>query len=212
MTAAGVALVAATRLEARAARRACPGVPVHVVGVGARRPPPVVQGRLLLSVGVCGALEAGMAPGTVAVPGEVGLLDGGRVPCDPAAVAALRTAARTAGVPLTEGPLLAAVRPVTGAARGAAAAAGWAVADMETGVLLAAGHRVAAVRAIVDCPEREIPPEMTGTWAVLLRPWLWPAAARLASPARAAAARSAAVAAAALGLGWDGEGAVADPA
>lgn len=87
------------------------------------------------------------------------------------------------------------VMVVTGAERDRLAAEGYAAADMETGLLSAAGYRVAAARVVLDGPDNELPVALHGDapW------WRHPVSAigsvRLAIPATRAVAIAARVAA-----------------
>jgi hypothetical protein len=199
----GPVIVAATRFEwavGRAVTRDAPLVHGGVAGVP-RLPP----GSMVLSVGLCGALRRDLAPGTLVVPRQVGIA-GGRHPTDEMCSMALVGAARAQGIQPVEEDLVTTVAVVSGADRDHWAAEGYAAADMETGLLIAAGYRVAAARVVLDSPDRELPVALRGD-----RPW-WhhPLSAvgsvRLAIPATRAVALAARVAAiAAAVLRFDGK-------
>jgi len=84
--------------------------------------------------------------------------DGSESRCDPALVDALVTGARRLGVDPVQEPMLTSERLITGAERAVWAARGCVAADMETGLLEV--ERLAAVRVVLDTPEREL----SGAW------------------------------------------------
>lgn len=187
-----VTVVAATWLEAWAVRRAARGVPVLRAGVGLRRLRGPVPGSAVISCGLAGALRSDLPTGTVVVPDRVLRPDGTWLRCDPALGDALAEGARRLGfeparVPLATVPVLA-----RGELRAWWAARGCAAADMETGLLGA--PRVAAVRVILDTPERDLPRIRDGRSA-------WREAVGLLREAPRCARRAAAVLAAALSEG-----------
>ncbi|HEX5506807.1 MAG TPA: hypothetical protein VFW96_29610 [Thermomicrobiales bacterium] len=189
---------AATGLEAWAARRALPrDVAVVRVGVGLRawaRPAP----GPFVSCGLAGALTPEIAPGAVLIPEWVGLPTGERFRCDPPLVAALVAAARALGREPVTAPLVTTPRLVTGPARRAWAARGFAGADMESGLLLAWHPRGAVARVVLDAPGRDLAPAWARPARIALAPWLWPQALRIAAVAPAYALRAAAVVRAAV--------------
>ncbi|WP_030543218.1 hypothetical protein [Streptomyces albus] len=130
---------------------------------GLGRADPYAVGTAVLATGFCGALAPGMRPGDLVVAAET--RDGDvRVPCT--GTAALATAlARLArarpGTTVHTGPLAGTDHLVRGAERARLHASGAIAADMESAAVLrtalAAGARpVAAVRVVVDTPEREL--------------------------------------------------------
>lgn len=187
-------VAAPTRLEARAARRALPGVAVVRLGVGGSGVP--LSAGPVVVVGLCGALVP-LAPGTVVVPDEVATPDGPVLRCDEGLVEALRAAAERLGFDAVGGRQLTAPRIVTGGERGRWAAAGFETVDMEAALVLARCGAGAVVRVVLDTPEREI----SADWSVpgVLWPGRWAELVRLARIAPAYARRAAEVAAAALG-------------
>ncbi|HEY6377989.1 MAG TPA: hypothetical protein VI316_02300 [Candidatus Dormibacteraeota bacterium] len=193
-----VVVVAATRFEWAICRAVSRTVPlVHTGVAGVPRLPP---GSLVLSVGLCGALRRDLAPGTLVIPRHVGIA-GGRFATDEAATEALLAAARARGVHAVEEDLVTTVTVVSGAERGRLAAEGYAAADMETGLLAAAGFRFATARAVLDGPDNELPVALAGNAPWWRRPLSAVGSVRLAVPATrgvALAARIAAAAAAAV--------------
>jgi hypothetical protein len=186
----------ATALELREARRALPaGIRVVRVGVGgALESGPLGDGPVI-SCGLAGGVRAGVPTGTVVVATEIEHPDGSRRPCDPALTAALAAGARKLGLVPLEAPLATSTRLVTGAARAAYAARGIAAVDMETALLRA--ERIAAVRVVLDTPERELSEAWLSPLRALLTPSAWaqlpflaregPRCARLAAAVIAAA-------------------------
>jgi 4-hydroxy-3-methylbut-2-enyl diphosphate reductase len=116
--------------------------------------------------GVGGALDPSLRPGSVLVATEV-LTGGRRLPCAGAYLLAGELARE--GLDVTTGPLLTTTRLVRDLARASAGDA--RAVDMEAGPLVAAaaGRPVAAVRAIVDTPDRPLlsPATLTGGPAAL---------------------------------------------
>jgi hypothetical protein len=192
---AGPVLVAATRFEWAVCRAVSRDVAlVHGGVAGVPRLPP---GTMVLSVGLCGALQRDLAPGTLVVPAHVGIA-GGRYPTDEAGRHALVTAAAAQGIDPVEADLVTTVRVVTGAERGRLAAEGYAAADMETGLLIAAGYRVASARVVLDGPDHELPAALRGDDPWWRHPLSAVGSVRLAVPATRGVALAARVAAAAV--------------
>lgn len=148
-------VVAPTWLEYAALRLGAPGCRPAWGGLGLARWHAAAPGSLVVVCGLAGALVPELAPGTVLVPEAVGMPDGWLRPCDPAAVAALVSAARRLGFEPATGPLLTSPSLVTGDARAFWAERGFVAADMEVG-LLPEGVRIATVRVILDTPARPI--------------------------------------------------------
>ncbi len=194
-----VCVLAATRIEAWAARYVLPReVAVLRTGIGLRRgPPPRV--RAFVSCGLAGALSDSLAPGAVVVPRWVGLPSGERLECYPPLVEALARAARELGCEPVTGPMLTAPSLVTGRARREWAGRGFVAVDMETGLLLRRFPRGAAVRVVLDTPERDLSAGWERPARALLDPTLWPQAARMGLLAPACALRAAEVVRRALG-------------
>jgi 4-hydroxy-3-methylbut-2-enyl diphosphate reductase len=198
-----VLVVAATRLEAGAVRRAHPGATVVLTGVGLSRLPAGGEPRagVVISCGLAGSVLAGVPTGTVLVPGVVVRPDGTELVCDSRAVAALRSASRRLGREPEPGPMCTAARLVTGAERARLAASGCVGVDMETGLLRA--ERVAAVRVVLDTPERELDPGWARPLTALLRPAAWSQLPWLLANSGRCARLAAGVLAAALRTGVD---------
>jgi hypothetical protein len=196
-------VVAATRFEARAARRALGGrAPVVRVGVGCARRAPVPGGPVVV-FGLAGALSTRLPRGTVLVPEAVGLEAAGgetaaEARCDPALTDALRRAAARLGLPHAGGRLLTTAHLVVGDERRRWAGRGFDAVDMETGLLFGDGRSVAACRVILDGPDRELAAAWERPALAALRPGLWPQLLELARAAPGLAARGAAVVRAAV--------------
>lgn len=188
-------VLAATRLEAWAARRALPGQRVVRVGVGARRGLPGWPATAVVC-GLCGALEP-LPPATIIIPEQVALAGERPVPCDPALVERLVTAARSLGREPVVGCVLTAPRMVTGPERAAWAGQGYQAVDMESALVLRHG-RAAVVRVALDTPELDLSPQWEHAPAALLRPARWRELLWLARAAPSAAMLAAAVVRAAL--------------
>jgi 4-hydroxy-3-methylbut-2-enyl diphosphate reductase len=187
----GVTIVAATGLEAGAARRAVPGVRVVRAGVGLSR----LTGRgtgaglggAVVVCGLAGSLRAGLGIGTVLVPERLCGPGGGERACDPELAAALVAGARRLGLEPERGPLATTRELVVGPAREAWAARGCVAADMESGLLEA--EQVAVVRVVLDTPERKLSVARLRPAAWRELPWLareGPRCARLAAAVLAA--------------------------
>lgn len=190
----GFAVVTATALEARAARRALPNARVYEAGVGlsADAGP---WGDVVLSCGLAGALRDDLPGGSVLVPDTIGCPDGSRRQCDPALADACAAAARYLGFEPVRLPLLTSSTIVRGAGRAGAARAGYAAVDMESGLLDA--PRVAAVRVVLDTPARELRGDWLRPARAVLDPRNWPELLWLARDGPRFARRAAEIAAAA---------------
>lgn len=195
-----VTVLSATGLEAGAVHRALPAARVVRSGVGLSRLAGLPDaatglGDAVLSCGLAGSLRADLPTGTVLVPARVLTPDGAVRVCDPALVAALAAAARRLGLRPEQGPLATVRELAVGAGRRPLADLGCVAVDMETGLVHA--ERIAAVRVVLDTPEREL----SGAWrrpaTALLQPAAWrelpwlarhgPRCARLAARVLAAA-------------------------
>lgn len=167
----GIAIVTATALEAREARRALPAAVVFEVGVGLKNRPGAF-GEVVVSCGLAGGLRRDLPAGSVLVPEEVGCSDGPRRRCDPELVAAYIAGARALGFePITE-PLLTSPAIVRGAQRERAAQLGYCAVDMETALIGA--PRIAAVRVVLDTPSRELRGDWLHPLRAALDPRNWP--------------------------------------
>jgi len=193
-------IVTATALEAKAVRRALPDVRVYEAGIGLSK----LSGERfenvdsVISCGLAGGLRERLASGTVLIPAEVGRPDGTVMRCDAALVAALTRAARNLGHEVLADPLLTSGSIVRGAERRIWASAGYAGVDMETGELPT--PRVAAVRVVLDTPERELRADWLHPSRALSDPRNWPEALWLAREAPRYARQAAAIVAAACAL------------
>jgi hypothetical protein len=190
----GFAVVTATALEAREARRALPYARVYEAGVGLRAGAGP-WGDVVLSCGLAGALAADLPPGTVLVPDTIGCPDGSRRETDRELSAACVTAARFLGFEPVRLPLLTSATIVRGAERAEAARGGYAAVDMESGLLDA--PRVAALRVVLDTPARELRGDWLRPARAVLDPRNWPELVWLARDGPRFARRAAEIAAAA---------------
>lgn len=137
--------VCATRLEARAGRRA--GLRTAVVGIGAPRPLP--EGRLV-SFGIAGALHDGLAPGDVIDAVRVVDEDGATLwQGAPLGVAGARRVTVVAGGRVVDDPE---GRRLLRARTGADAV------DLETARLVRSGRFAGCLRAVSDSPSRPLGP------------------------------------------------------
>ena len=196
-----VVVATATRVETRAAIAALQGrARVVRVGVGVGGEANQFAGAgVVLSVGLCGALDDRLEPGDAVIPDVVGDESGKRYDCDRAMTALLRSAATAAGVRVHAGPLLTVERMAVGGRRATLAREGAQAADMETARIAALGVAIAAVRVVLDTPQREIDPRWERPWQALLHPGLWPQAWRLRVEGPEYARRAARIAAAVVG-------------
>jgi hypothetical protein len=146
-------IVVATATEALAVRHAMPDVRVYETGVGlGKQAGPF--GEIVVSCGLAGGLRRDLPSGSVLVPREVRRPDGTTLRCDARLTERLADAARRLGFEPVLDPLLTAEAIVNGREREAWASAGYAGVDMETGLLDA--PRIAAVRVVLDTPQREL--------------------------------------------------------
>jgi hypothetical protein len=189
-------VVTAVRLETQAVRTAVPAAAVVEGGIGLSRLRRPLRGDAAVACGLAGGLRPDLPTGSVVIAERVLLPDGTWRTCDAALVKALAAAAHRAGIDAVRGPIATAAGIVAGAERRRLAERGCLAADMETGLL--AVPRIAAVRAVLDTPDREISPAWRHPMFALLRPGLWPQAAWLLRAAPACAARAAAVVGAAI--------------
>jgi len=189
-TAERATVVAATGIEARAAKAAL-GNRARVVQSGiALRGLRGELGQIAISCGLAGGLRDDLPTGTVLIPHQVRRPDGTMLTCDPDLVANLVRAARAAGCEPVEAPLLTTPRIVRGPERMRWAQQGYAGADMETGLLQA--PRIACVRVILDTPVHEFSAAWENPALVIFRPDAWfdiPFLAREAPRCAALAAR-----------------------
>jgi len=169
-TSVSVTVITATGIEARAARRAMPNAQVVEAGIGlARLASRAFEGAIVCGLG--GGLRAGIPSGTVVIASEVLRDDGTTVTTDSELSAALAAGARSLGFEPLVAPLLASATLVLGAERERWAQRGYAVADMESGLVDA--RRLAVVRVVLDTPERELSPEWLNPVSACTQPRLW---------------------------------------
>lgn len=168
-----VEILAPTFVEYRAVRRALPHAHASWTGMRLARWKGAHQGSIVIVCGLAGALAPGLPPGTVLIPEQVGLVDGEIMPCDPALVQALMTAARSLGFQPDTRPLLTAPSLVVGKERGNWHRQGFVAADMETGLLAGRNLRVATVRVVLDSPEYGISQDWLRPARALVQPRLW---------------------------------------
>ncbi|HEX3671634.1 MAG TPA: hypothetical protein VHT92_08030 [Candidatus Cybelea sp.] len=191
-------LIAATALECTALRRIMPTARIVQTGI-ALADVRESLGDVVVSCGLAGALRSGLPTGTVVIPREVTRPGGATLKCDAELVEIFAASARRLGIEPCFEPLVTASTIVRGDARASLAAQGFAVVDMETGLVDA--PRVAAVRVVLDTPEREISEDWRTPFVAILKPWNWPQAMWLAREAPRAAERAARVVAGASALG-----------
>lgn len=173
-----VAVVTATSVEAKAARRAMPNGNVIEAGVALCHAERLRGLDTVVSCGLAGGLHHHHATGTVVVPYEVLRPDGTTLRCDSELTGALIRAVQARGIePITD-PIVTTAQIVSGDRRRAWSERGYAAVDMETGLL--AAPRVAAVRVVLDTPLRELSEEWLHPARALLNPLLWPEAMWLA--------------------------------
>ena len=165
-----ITIVAATRLEAQAARKSAGGA-ADVVQAGIA----LSRGRhyegAAISCGIAGALRADLRTGSVLIPRSVLRPDETVLHCDDELTQALARAAEQLGYEPVDAPLLTSPRLVHGGERSRWAAKGYAGVDMETGLIDA--PRVACVRVVLDTPEREISPAWLRPASVFVTPAAW---------------------------------------
>lgn len=189
-------MIVATRLEAWAARRAVRGERIIEAGAGLRRLPRQELGLVVVTCGLAGAVRPGVPTGAVVIPDRVLRPDGAWLSCDPSLVASLVAAARELGLEPERGPLGTASAFVRGAARATWVERGCVAVDMETGLLTA--PRIAAVRVVLDTPERDLSEVWRRPALAFVHPGVWREAIWLSREAPRCARRAAAVLAAAL--------------
>ena len=192
-----VTFVAATALECKALRRELPGAHIIQTGIALEQTRDVL-GPTVVSCGLAGGLRADLPAGTLLIPREVRRPSGETLCCDEELVELLTSRARALGVEPIFDPLVTSSEIVNGSARTQWAGRGYAGVDMETGLLDA--PRVAAVRVVLDTPQREISAEWRRPLIAILKPWNWSQALWMAREAPKSAALAARVAAAAQGI------------
>ena len=178
-------VIAPTSLEYKALRREVPTAHLIECGIALSKATGDL-GETVVSFGVAGGLRPDVPTGTLLLPKEVRRPDGRTFRCDEELVDAFAQSARALGIEPLFDPLLTAATIVAGPERAQWAAQGYAGVDMETGLLTA--RRVAAVRVVLDTPQREISKDWQTPLLAILKPWNWPQAAWLAREAPRAAA------------------------
>ena len=194
--ASSVTVVTATPLETWAVRRAVRGGRIVEAGVGLGRLPAREIDNAVVTCGLAGAVRRGLPTGSVVIPEKVLRPNGEWVTCDPCLVGDLVAAARALGLEPERGPLGTATAMVRGEGRQSWAERGCVAVDMETGRLTAA--RIAAVRVVLDTPERDLSEVWGRPFLVFTHPRAWGEALWLCREAPRCARRAAAVLGAAL--------------
>jgi hypothetical protein len=166
-----IVAVCAMGIEAWAVHRRAPGIRVLRVGIGGAAP--AGDASIVISVGVCGGLLPGQAPGTVVIATSVSDESGSVHTCDPALAVRLEQAARSLGVPVITGSLVSTAAMVTGATRKLWADRGHVAVDMESAAAAATAAAFGVVRVIVDSPQRELSPAWVAPGRAALRPSNW---------------------------------------
>lgn len=179
-------------------RRASPAAHVVQTGVALSEITTREFGDEVITCGVAGGLTRALKTGAVVVPDEVIMAGGERIACDRALSDRLVAAAEQLGHRVNQGLLLTSATLLTGPARDQWASAGCVAVDMETGFIRA--PRIAAVRVILDTPEREISDTWLRPASALTRPAIWPQALWLWREAPRCAQLAADIVAAALRL------------
>jgi len=167
-----------------------PGARIELAGIALDRRSSNL-GEIVVSCGLAGALRPDLPTGTVLIPLQARRPDGATLHCDAELVEFFASSARRLGLEPVFDPLLTSDAIVWGAGRVEWAARGYAAADMETALIDA--PRVAAVRVVLDTPQREISPEWRSPLVAMLKPRNWPQALWLAREAPRAAALAARV-------------------
>jgi 4-hydroxy-3-methylbut-2-enyl diphosphate reductase len=154
-------VLAPLRIECRAARRGAPHARVMRTGMGARRAREAAvvarsrPARAVAVLGFCGALDPELEPGDVVVADE---LRGAGEPIRCERAPALADALERAGVRARRGPLVSVEGIARGRERARLRESGAIAVDTESAWLAAAaaGRPLAALRAVVDTPDREL--------------------------------------------------------
>ncbi|HEX8806511.1 MAG TPA: hypothetical protein VF741_06160 [Candidatus Aquilonibacter sp.] len=162
---------AATSLESRAVRRHAPAARIVESGVGLTRMLDATVDGVAISVGLAGGLRVDVPTGTLVIPSAVATDNGTAIACDPRWTTRLRAAAAHLGFAFLDAALLTSETLVVGDARATWAARGFAAVDMETARIPA--HAIAAVRVVLDTPQRELSPDWLHPSRAMLRPRNW---------------------------------------
>lgn len=197
LPAGSVTFIAATALEYQALRKALPQARIVRSGIALANLRGDL-GEIVVSCGVAGGLKRGLPTGTVLIPRSVRRPDGTIMQCDDDLVDLFAKSARRLAFEPVFDPMLTSATLICGNERTHWASLGYAGVDMETGRILA--PRVAAVRIVLDTPEREISCDWAQPLRAILKPWNWPQAVWLSREAPRAAASAARVVAGAQGI------------
>ncbi|HUA08298.1 MAG TPA: hypothetical protein VMA98_03420 [Candidatus Acidoferrales bacterium] len=189
-------VVAATSLEARAVRRRAPRANVVEAGVSLARLNGTPLGAVAISCGLAGGLRNDLPTGALVIPSVLATTAGDATACDPEWTERLREAARRLGYAFVDAPLLSSTQLVTGGDRPFWAERGYAGVDMESAFIRAPA--IAAVRVILDTPQRELSADWLHPARAMLRPRNWGQMVWLAREGPRCADRAARVIAAAL--------------
>jgi hypothetical protein len=165
------AIVTATSLETRAVQRRAPQATVIESGVGLVKIDGQPLSDVAISCGLAGGLRTDLPTGTIVIPSAVATSDGAAIACDAEWTARLREAAKRLGYAHIDAALLTSDALVVGSARAAWAARGFAAVDMETARIPA--QRLAAVRVVLDTPQRELSPDWINPVRAMLKPKNW---------------------------------------
>jgi hypothetical protein len=164
-----VTILTATRLEERAVRRQLKGANARVVRSGVGRGGTFDDD--VISCGLGGGLRRDLPSGTVVIASEIARPTGERVACDTQFVSALTAAAFELNLAPLVAPLVTSSALVRESGRQIWADRGFAAVDMESGLIFA--PRIAAVRVLLDTPERELSEGWLQPWSLLVRPTMW---------------------------------------
>jgi hypothetical protein len=164
-------IVVATSLEARAVRRRAPAGNVVESGVGLAHMRGALLDGVAISAGLAGGLRTDIPTGTLVIPSAVATNNGTAIACDPEWTARLRAAATRLGYAFLDAALLTSDALIVGDARTSWAERGFAAVDMETARISA--RSIAAVRVVLDTPQRELSPDWLYPSRAMLRPRNW---------------------------------------
>jgi len=189
-----VTILTATRVEERAVRRELKTQQARIVRTGIGRGGTFDDD--VISCGLAGGLRGDLPSGTVVIASQIARPTGEQVVCDARFVTALAASARALNVAPLVAPLVTSFALVRESRRQIWADRGFAAVDMESGLIVA--PRVAAVRVLLDTPQRELADGWQAPWSMLVRPRMWSDLPWLASRAPRFAALAARIVAAAL--------------
>jgi Phosphorylase superfamily len=128
-------------------------------------------GDCVITCGVAGGLRPDLPTGAIVIPESVAVPGAQPTACDKFLSESLVAAALQLGYTPFRGALLTSASLICGQARSVWARAGFVAADMETGFIRA--PRIAAVRVILDTPQRELSDVWLQPASVIFRPDLW---------------------------------------